>query len=666
MKVEHSITKTNMICWMTTIFLLTVCFMVFFIYQKYSDINQIRQQLKLAEERHVDDVLREEVDGALRLIAAIRDSKTQAVSEEELERVLKMFQEIAPEIGPRGDIHLIAADGKLLSAPEGSLLAGEKTSGSKNIVISGIPKSLPAVKASSGELYVKIDTKSVTGAKVRWHAKACPYLPLVVCATRDMRGVEKAVSANINHLKFNIVMETSLILILAAAVTLIAICIAYGTSNVINAEVGNLKKRCEMGLREEVAVSADNFHFHEFGTISEAIATMTSQIRGLLAELKNTAVQSTIAKQIRGGVLSNVSHDLLSSLNGIMGMAQILRTEQKSESERRYCIDTIMDSGKAIMTLIKNVDYAVVLDTKKFQPSLRILKVKDLQDDIIRMIGHVIRGRNNELEWVCGQDVPVGIVSDQNLLGQILINLIEVGLYRSCKSPMKIELANQGVSGTKVSLMFGIELKGAGLTQSELDEVLHFPYVPREYATAGLRLAICNRLTELLGGKFEVKTVNSQDLVATLRFEATLPKAEMEPSASEETSEPVAEENSVLKALVVDDEPVNREVTSLMLKYFGLEAMKACNGQEALGQIEKFPGFNIVFMDCQMPVMDGYAAVREIRRRGSGRRLTVVALTGYNTPLDEQLCIEAGMDGYMSKPLIMEELKTTLKKFSMI
>jgi CheY-like chemotaxis protein/signal transduction histidine kinase len=535
------------------------------------------------------------------------------------------------------------------------------------MVIPGIPSIIPTGRLSSGELYVEKDAKRGKGTKIRWHAKACPDFPLVVCATRDMNKVDKAASANINRLKIDIIMETFLILVLAIAVVLIAIRIAYAVSKSINSEVGKLITRCELGLKEDVAPAAEDFQFQEFGIIAKAIATMTNQIRGLLGELKHAAVHSTIAKQIQGGVLVNVSHDLLSSLNGIMGMAQILQMEQKSESERRRCVETIMDSGKAIMTLIKNVDYAAILDTEKFQPTLQALKIKDLHEGIVRMTGHAMHRRNNDLEWVCVGDIPDRIVSDQHLLGQILINLIEVGLYKSCKAPLKIELANEGISDGKVSLRFGVQLNGMGLTPAELDEILEFPYVPREYATVGLRLAICNRLTELLGGKFEVKTVNSQDLVATLCFEAALVKPEMELPVSV-TAPMTSGEKIALNVLLVDDEPVNREVAGLMLKYCGAEVTKACDGQDALGKIEKFPDFNIVFMDCQMPVMDGYAAVREIRRReaGSGRHMTVVALTGYNTPLDEQYCIEAGMDAFMSKPLMMEELKAMLRKFSLI
>lgn len=642
--------------------------MIFFIYQKYLDFKQTKRLLKLTEERFVDEVLRGEVDGALRLVAAVHDAKNQGTSEQELQRLLKMFRKIAPGVEPGGNIHIIAADGTLLSAPEGRVLISAKSPNSKNTVISGIPSTMPEGKASSGELYVESDSNNGTGTKIRWHAKACPDLPWVICATRDMNKVDKAASANINRLKIDIIMETLLILLLSAAVTLIAIRIAYVIAKSINSEVRNLVTNCELGLKADGGRSDEDFQFHEFGTIAKAVATMTNQIRGLLAELKNAAVHSTIAKQIQGGILSNVSHDLLSSLNGIMGMAQILRMEQKSESERNHCIDTIMDSGKTIMTLIKNVDYAVVLDTEKFQPTLRPLKIKDLHEGVLRIIGHVIKGRNNELEWVCGQDIPERIVSDQHLLGQILINLIEVGLYKSCKSPLKIELVNEGISNEKVSLRFDVQLNGVGLTQAELDEILEFPYVPREYATVGLRLAICNRLTELLGGKFTVKTVNSQNLIAALSFEAALAKPEMEPSASVITLMPSSGKKPTVNVLLVDDEPVNLEVASRMLKHCGVEVIKASDGQEAIAQIEKFPDFNIVFMDCQMPVMDGYAAVREIRRREAetGRHLLVVALTGYNTPLDEKHCIEAGMDAFMSKPIIMEELKATLAKFSLI
>ena len=154
MKAERSITRTNMLCWVTTILLISSCFMIFFVYQKYLDFNQTKRLLKLTEARSVDEVLRGEVDSALRLIAAIRDSKTQDTSEQEMQRLLKMFQKMAPGVEPGGNIHLIAADGTLLSAPEGRSLISVKSSDTKNIVMSGIPSALPEGRASSGELYV--------------------------------------------------------------------------------------------------------------------------------------------------------------------------------------------------------------------------------------------------------------------------------------------------------------------------------------------------------------------------------------------------------------------------------------------------------------------------------------------------------------------------------
>ncbi|MEI6423768.1 MAG: hypothetical protein WCP55_16240, partial [Lentisphaerota bacterium] len=205
MKAERSITKTNMLCWVTTILLISVCFMVFFIYQKYLDFNQTKRLLKSTEERAVDEVLRGEVDGALRLIAAIRNFETRDMSEQDLQRLSKIFQKIAPGVEAGGNIHLIAADGTLISAPEQSPLISTKSTDRKNMLISGIPSSIPVGKASAGELLIGKDVAGGAGVKVRWHAKACPDLPWVVCATRNMNMVDKAASANINRLKIDII-----------------------------------------------------------------------------------------------------------------------------------------------------------------------------------------------------------------------------------------------------------------------------------------------------------------------------------------------------------------------------------------------------------------------------------------------------------------------------
>jgi CheY-like chemotaxis protein len=510
-----------------------------------------------------------------------------------------------------------------------------------------------------------VNVKGAAFARVRWHVQALSGQSWQVCALADMRRAEGAVSANLNRVRIDIIMETAFMLLVAILVTLVAVRFAWVIARGISREVGALTGYCRAGLAEDVVLKVDDFQFHEFETIGLAVTGMVRQIRDLLAELKSAAVRSTLASQSKSGVLASVSHDLLSRLNGVMGMAQVMQAESGSEDDRRRSLETILASGRAMATLIEDVDYASVLDTEGFTPRLAPCRLGRVREQVTRILHRAAAERGHDLIWAWSEDVPTGIISDEHLLRHILLNLVEIGIYGNPGGPLRIDVSRLEGSAGKVRLSCTVRLSDPGLTQTELDEIRRFPHVSRRYASVSLRVAICRRLVELLHGKFDLAMDGDRGMLCAIEFDAEPVEVASEDGVTAPVATAAGKAVPPMKVLLVEDDPVNREVSARMLAHFCAEVVMAENGMEALAKIRSGIGFDLVFMDCEMPEMDGYAAVREIRKlEVAGRRVPVVAISGYAMPEDEQRCRDAGMDGFLAKPVSLEDLHSVLVKFA--
>jgi len=633
--------------------------MVFFTYQRYADFARTERLLKSVQERMMDDFLEEKLSDSVNVIE--KKAKNNSLAPGKMPNDLA---KLSQGVGHFGEIYVFGENHELMYAPESSHLAAALKSELKPSILSSLPKQIVPGRSVQGEFNVF----TPNGAKVRfhWRAASCRSVPLTIVAAKDMRAIDISTVGNINRMRIDMMLDMGYIFLLMVVVVLLAIRFAYVIANNINGEVKSLTDLCESGIEDDASKPPFLYRFKEFLIISKAIKAMSEQIRELLLELKNTAVKSVIAKQIQSGVLSNITHDLIGKLNNIMGIAQILKEKEDSrrdddepESEFSKQIRTMLESGRAMNNLLKSVNYIAALDTDEFPPAVAQVSLSQIKKEIVRTVGHSASERNQKLEWISAKDVPDSIKTDKNFLRQILTNLLELGIYANCKGPLITEFSSKKSDSGKIILTIKTILKGMGYTQSQLDEILKFPFVSRKYASAGLRLAICKRFAEILGGSFEVETVDSEDLSATTTLIVDLADADAV-SVRDISNEEIG--SLRIKVLAVDDDQGGRQIVSLMLKSIGIEVQTAEDGAEALKILREKTDLDIVLMDCEMPGLNGYDTVKEIRNREreTGRHIPIVAMTGYTTPQDEERCMEAGMDGFLPKPLIIDELKIAI------
>ncbi|MCC2637816.1 MAG: hypothetical protein K0Q68_1535 [Moraxellaceae bacterium] len=382
-------------------------------------------------------------------------------------------------------------------------------------------------------------------------------------------------------------------------------------------------------------------------------------------QARQTAEAASVTK---ARMLAFMSHEIRTPLNGVLGMNALLQDTPLTEQQRKY-VALARQSGEVLLSLVNDfLDYSrleagrLPLDPTVFDPCQMVR-------DKVELLREGARQKGLELRYECSS--PPVVRGDGARVRQILINLLGNAIKFTRQGEVVLRCMELSRSAEKVWLRLEVEDSGIGIVE-EVQKKLFEPFVQadssttRRYGGTGLGLAICRALAEAMGGRIGVFSVPGQGSLfwVELPFELVPPEAwpaEFEPGP-EDSMELVAPEKSG-RVLLVEDNPVNQLTASEMLKRMGYRVEVVGNGQEAVDAVRQLD-FDLVLMDCDMPVMSGYEAARRIREReGGGRRLPIVALTASALPGDRELCLAAGMDDYLPKPVRMGELGRAVKKW---
>ena len=412
--------------------------------------------------------------------------------------------------------------------------------------------------------------------------------------------------------------------------------------------------------------------------------------------------------------LATVSHELRTPLNGVIGMVDLLRMTALTAEQQEYT-EIAKRSAVHLLSLVNDILDLSKKEAGKLKPEYVEFHLSDMAKHTIALFSSQASEKNLSLRCELEPGLPAIVRGDSTHVQQVLINLIgnavkfteqgEIALTIQRVSPPETERQNVHV------VRFSIKDTGIGIPENRYESLFQiFSQVDasttRKYSGAGLGLAISKQLVELMGGVigFESRMGQGSTFWFTVPFKSQISQ-ETSPSLREIGNGiralPVTEEQqrSVLddilsagaaRLLLVEDNPINQKLAVRLLKKFGYEVDVANNGREAIAKLGHYP-YEAVLMDCQMPEMDGFEATREIRRRESERsgssyepckgketwvsqsaidnqqpqapRVPIIALTANATTGDQERCLEAGMDDYLTKPLSPTKLKETLKKW---
>jgi PAS domain S-box-containing protein len=411
-----------------------------------------------------------------------------------------------------------------------------------------------------------------------------------------------------------------------------------------------------------------------------------------LMRAKEVAEAASLAKST---FLANISHDLRTPLTGIIGLSELLPELAEEESEM---LESINIEANALLGLIDDILDISKIETGKLQLEEIAFNISHLIDSVARTAEVKAKQKGINLKMYKSKDIPALLFGDPIKLRQVLMNLLSNGVKFTNRGSV-IFNADITEIDNDVALCFEVSDTGIGIPR-EKQAAIFDPFIQvdtsttRVYGGTGLGLAICKRLVELMGGELGVESENGQG--STFYFHIVLKKAEggmsVYPNAAAnaadvdakqkglrhakkytkeyareyEKPEPLCISGQIPRVLLVEDYHTNQQVVLRYLIKAGYEVDLAENGKDA---VEKFTqhNYNLILMDIQMPIMDGFTAtkaIRQIEAEQQRRRIPIIAMTAHAIAGYADKCVKEGMDDYISKPLRKTSLLSMMQKWT--
>ena len=420
-----------------------------------------------------------------------------------------------------------------------------------------------------------------------------------------------------------------------------------------------------LGISEDItdrkAVEAElEQHRHHLEAL---VATRTAELEMANQSLSQAKTAADVANVTKSAFLANMSHEIRTQINGIIGVANLLRREGVSPQQAKR-LDTIDASSQHLLSVINNILDISKIEAGKFTLEEAPVDIGSVLGNVNSILAERLQAKGLHLLMEIGQ-LPGNLWGDPTRLQQALLNYVTNAVKFTDQGKITLRVINQNETDDRVTLRFEVTDTGIGITPEAMSRLFSTfeqadNSMTRKYGGTGLGLVITRHLAELMGGEAGVESTPS--VGSTFWFSVCLKKMEMrrnverqEPSAVVDAESLIRQRYAGQRILVADDEPLNQEIAMTLLQAVGLLVDTADDGVQAVELVCK-KRYAAIFMDMQMPKLNGLEAVRQIRNFAGCGDLQIIAMTANAFAEDKALCIEAGMNDFLVKPFMPEQL----------
>jgi PAS domain S-box-containing protein len=383
-------------------------------------------------------------------------------------------------------------------------------------------------------------------------------------------------------------------------------------------------------------------------------------------ELEKSRKLAESANKAKSEFLANMSHEIRTPMNGIIGMANLLLESSANEEQEDYA-NLILTSSDNMMKIINDILDISKIESGKLELDHVEFNLESLSCDAVKLLAASAKAKGLNLIVNYNDKIPKFVIGDHGRIRQVLINLINNAIKFTDKGGIKIKIDTTYQDKREACFKISVADQGIGIPKDKLEKIFYkFNQADisttRKFGGTGLGLSICKELISLMDGEIEVKSTEGKGSEFCISLKLKLAKQRPIEQIKVVVDKKTHKHLILPKAniLLAEDNLVNLKFMTNTLKKYKCHVTSVSNGKEAIEEYKK-QDFDIILMDCQMPIMDGYEATKGIRKKD--QNIAIIAVTANALNIDKSKCLDAGMSDYISKPFTRDDLERILIKW---